>query len=245
MNGPLLDGVSSDGGDGWLLALHSSGEGFGVGVLPWPLPGEIGATPSFSGSPAMDLPPLDPLLRQARLQHFATGRDLSNRLLSCVDAVLPASEWPRLRRLAVALSRGVLARSGVLGVLGRSQDQQEMQETTTAVMTSFLLIARRLCRGAQPPVAPFWLEQELPRRGRVAGLYGRDPALPGGVVELEPPRLRQAQELLSGERRAAEPRLPDDVGELLAISALRARQGLPAAWQAVVPIYPTSPVQQT
>lgn len=243
MNDPLLDGVSSDGGDGWLLALHSSGEGFGVGVLPWPLPGEIGATPSFSGSPAMDLPPLDPLLRQARLQHFATGRDLSNRLLSCVDAVLPASEWPRLRRLAVAIGPGGFTSTRLSVVLARSLAQQD--DLPLDGVSSFLLIARRLCRGAQPPVAPFWLEQELPRRGRVAGLYGRDPALPGGVVELEPPRLRQAQELLSGERRAAEPRLPDDVGELLAISALRARQGLPAAWQAVVPIYPTSPVQQT
>ena len=241
MSGPVPDGMSGGSGDGWLLALHSSGEGFGVGVLPWPPPEDLAALMSAPGGgepPA----PADPLLRQARLQHFATGRDLSNRLLSCLEAVLPAPEWPRLRRLAVATGPGGFTSTRLTVVLARTLAQQD--DLPIDGVSSFLLIARRLCRAAQPPVAPFWLVQELPRRGRVAGLYGLDPAAPGGVVELEAPRLRGAAEELHGAVRPAEPSLPEDVGELLSISALRALQGAQAPWQAVVPIYPTSPVQQ-
>ncbi len=241
MSDSVPDGVDRGSGDGWLLALHSSGEGFGVGVLPWPPPQDRpAAVPAPGGSEAPSA--AEPLLHQARLQHFATGRDLSNRLLSCLEAVLPAAEWPRLRRLAVAIGPGGFTSTRLTVVLARSLAQQD--DLPLDGISSFLLIARRLCRGAQPPSAPFWLVQELPRRGRVAGLYGLDPAVPGGVVELEEPRLRAAEEVLSGALRPAEPCLPEDVGELLAISVLRARQGVAAPWQAVVPIYPTSPVQQ-
>ena len=230
--------MSGDSGAGWLLALHSSGEGFAVGVLPWPLPPQIAAA---ALDPCAPLSPLDPLLSQARLQHFATGRDLSKRLLTCVDEVLPATEWTRLRRLAVAIGPGGFTSTRLSVVLARTLAQQD--DLPLDGISSFLLIARRLCRGVQPPAAPFWLVQELPRRGVVAGLYGCDPAGSGDVVELEPPRLREALAVLAGDQRPAEPRLPEDVAELLAISARRACQGVAAAWQAVVPIYPTSPVQ--
>lgn len=241
MSGLVPDGLSGDSGDGWLLALHSSGDGFGVGLLPWPpLQALLSADPARGGSEAPSA--ADPLLRQARLEHFATGRDLSNRLLSCLETVLPAAEWPRLRRLAVATGPGGFTSTRLTVVLARTLAQQA--DLPLDGVSSFLLIARRLCRGDQPPAAPFWLVQELPRRGRVAGLYGLDPAVPGGVAEWQEPRLRGAEEVLSGELRPAQPCLPEDVGELLAISALRAQLGVPAPWQAVVPNYPTSPVQQ-
>lgn len=229
-------------GDGWLLALHSSAEGLGVGLLPWPLRQESLAAATSSGGAALPRVEPDPLLSQARLEYFATGRDLSNRLLPCLDVVLPAQEWPRLRRLAVAIGPGGFTSTRLTVVLARTLAQQD--DLPLDGISSHLLIARRLCRGVQPPVAPFWLVQDLPRRGLVAGRYGLDPAAPGGVAELEPPRLRDEREELCGERWPAEPRLPDDVGELLAISAARAGQGVAASWQAVVPIYPTSPVQQ-
>lgn len=240
MNSPQRDGASPAEGPGWLLALHSSGEGFGVGVLPWP-PSSLAAVAPGGGA-ALPAAELDPLLAQARLESFATGRDLSNRLLPCLESVLPAQEWPRLRRLAVAIGPGGFTSTRLSVVLARTLAQQN--DLPLDGISSFLLIARRLCRAVQPPMSPFWLAQELPRRGRVAGLYGLDPAAPGGVVELESPRLREVDAVLSGDLRPAESRLPEDVAELLTISALRARQGATAPWQAVVPIYPTSPVQQ-
>lgn len=242
MSGPDRDAGSRADVGGWLLALHSSGEGFGVGVLPWPPPRELPVAAAPGGAVALDPSAADPLLREAQLQHFATGRDLSNRLLPCVEAVLPAAEWPRLRRLVVAIGPGGFTSTRLSLVLARTLAQQD--DLPLDGISSFLLIARRLCLGPQPPADPFWLVQELPRRGRVAGRYARDPAAPGGVVELEQPRLRQAQEELRGELLPAEPCLPEDVAQLLAISASRALQGLLAPWQQVVPIYPTSPVQQ-
>lgn len=242
MSGPVPDGRRGDAGDGWLLALHSSGGGFGVGLLPWPPPQEILAAAASSGLASGDptATALEPLLHQARLEHFATDRDLSNRLLPCLEAVLPAAQWPRLRRLAVAIGPGGFTSTRLTVVLARTLAQQD--DLPLDGISSFLLIARRLCHGAEPPAAPFRLVQELPRRGRVAGLYGLDPAAPGGVAELELPRLHEAQRVFSGEWRPAEPRLPEDVAELLAISACRALRGVSAPWQAVLPIYPTSPV---
>lgn len=240
MSGSVCPGVSNDAAAGWLLALHSSGDGFGVGVLPWPPPPLVAVDPG--GGEALPGVGSDPLLAQARLERFATGRDLSNQLLTCLETVLPTQEWPRLRRLAVAIGPGGFTSTRLSVVLARTLAQQN--DLPLDGISSFLLIARRLCRDAQPPTAPFWLVQELPRRGQVAGLYGLDPAAPGGVVELESPRLREADAVLSGDLRPAEARLPEDVAELLALSAIRAGQGLAAPWQAVVPIYPTSPVQQ-
>lgn len=240
MNSPQRDGVSPEDGAGWLLALHSSGEGFGVGVLPWPPSAPVAVAPG--GGAALPAAELDPLLAQARLESFATGRDLSNRLLPCLESVLPAQEWPRLRRLAVAIGPGGFTSTRLTVVLARTLAQQD--DLPVDGITSFLLIARRLVRSAQPPADPFWLVQELPRRGWVAGRYGLDPAAPGEVTELELPRLHPTQQAFSGEVRPAETCLPEDVAELLAISAIRAVQGLVAPWQAVVPIYPTSPVQQ-
>lgn len=234
MSSPAREDGGREAGDGWLLALHSSGEGFGVGVLPLPPAAGLVATPA----PAA----LETLLSQARLQRFDTGRDLSNRLLPCLESVLPAAQWPRLRRLAVAIGPGGFTSTRLSLVLARTLAQQD--DLPLDGISSFLLIARRLTLAPQPPADPFWLVQELPRRGRVAGLYGRDPAAPGGVIELESPRLRGAQEPLNGDWRPAQPQLPEDLEQLLAISALRAAQGLAAPWQAVVPIYPTSPVQQ-
>lgn len=238
MSGPGRDGLGHAAADGWLLALHSSGDGFGVGLLAWPPSPGVAVGPAGAAAAAVES-----LLRQARLERFDTGRDLSNRLLPCLESVLPAAEWPRLRRLAVAIGPGGFTSTRLTVVLARTLAQQD--DLPLDAISSFLLIARRLRRGSQPPVDPFWLVQELPRRGRVAGLYGLDPATAGGVAELERPRLRQAEERLPGDWRPAEPCLPEDVAELLAISASRALAGLAAPWQEAVPIYPTSPVQQT
>jgi len=244
MSGPGRDGLSRELDDGWLLALHSSGDGFGVGLLAWPPPPDVVAgSPGVAARPAgAAVSAVEPLLRPARLERFDTGRDLSNRLLPCLESVLPAAQWPRLRRLAVAIGPGGFTSTRLTVVLARTLAQQD--DLPLDGISSFLLIARRLLRGPQPPPAPFWLVQELPRRGRVAGLYGLDPASAGGVSEWERPRLRLAEERLPGDWRPAEPCLPADVAELLAISAIRAMQGLAAPWQEVVPIYPTSPVQQ-
>lgn len=271
----------AEGCGGWLLALHSSSDQLGVGVLPWPDPhpqtpsrtmgasgglpttalsgnastvvsGNASAVLSGNASTAQQAPTKASAAVQtgdgaqvligARLQAFATGRDLANQLLTCLESLLPAHEWPRLRRLAVATGPGGFTSTRLTVVLARTLAQQG--DLPLDGVSSYQLIARRLWRAQPQPTAPFWLVQDLPRRGRVAGLYGPDPAQPGELIELEAPRLQDPQRRLEGAVLPAEPRLPEDVAELLAISRGAAARGLAAPWNTVVPLYPTGPVPQ-
>lgn len=212
------DGISPPGG--WLLALHSSSDRLGVGLV------------------ASDTPTAQPL----RLEAFDTGRDLANQLFTCLESVLPASSWPQLRRLAVATGPGGFTSTRLTVVLARTLAQQ--LHLPLDGPSSFLLIARRLCGAGEAPQEPFWLVQELPRRGLVAGRYTADPEAVAGLRELQAPALLAADAPLDGPCLAAVPRLPDDVAELLAISQACERRGQPAPWAPVRPLYPTSPVGQ-
>jgi tRNA threonylcarbamoyl adenosine modification protein YeaZ len=200
---------------GAVLALHSSSDVLGVGVH-W-----------LGGS--------GPVEASRALRAFPLGRSLSNQLLSCMEQLLPADQWPQLIRLAVATGPGGFTGTRLTVVLARTLAQQ-LQVPLDGV-SSFLLAARRL--GIQEPT---WLVQELPRRGVVAGLYG--PAGAGGTLaELEPPRLfGPGTAVPPGVQVPATALLPDDVDQLLELSLLAHAQGLAAPWQPVLPLYPTSPV---
>ena len=199
---------------GVVLALHSSSDVLGVGVR-WleagPGAGEVRA--------------------------FPLGRGLSNQLLSCIEQVLPAHQWPQLTRLAVATGPGGFTGTRLTVVLARTLAQQ-LQRPLDGV-GSFQLAAQRL--GIQEPT---WLVQELPRRGVVAGLYAPAPGGAGaGCLELEPPRLfAPGTPVPPGLQRSAAAQLPDDVAQLLELSVRAHARGLEAPWQPVLPLYPTSPV---
>lgn len=204
----------------WLLALHSSSESLGVGLQ------RLGAT------------------APERLETFPLGRSLSNGLFDGLESVLPASAWPQLGRLAVATGPGGFTGTRLTVVLARTLAQQLALPLDG--ISSFRLMARRLLTGPEPPGAdgPFWLLQELPRRGVVAGLYGADPGQPGGVAELEAPRLHRGSEALAPHPiHPAVVQLPEDVIQLLGFSVANAAEGRAAPWQPVLPLYPTSPVE--
>ncbi|SBO44835.1 tRNA (adenosine(37)-N6)-threonylcarbamoyltransferase complex dimerization subunit type 1 TsaB [Cyanobium sp. NIES-981] len=209
----------------WLLALHSSSSALGVGLR------DLDADPGSAGSGAG---------AGDQLKEFPLGRDLSGALLDCVEAVLPARQWPRLARLAVATGPGGFTGTRLSVVMARSLAQQLQIPLDGA--GSFLLIARRL--GVDRPT---WLVQELPRRGVVAGLYGPDAAALGGMGEWRAPRLyadRQAVQALEPQAplAPAEVAVIQDVAQLLELSALAHRQALPGPWEPVLPQYPTAPV---
>jgi tRNA threonylcarbamoyl adenosine modification protein YeaZ len=170
-----------------------------------------------------------------RLEAFDLGRGLSNHLIGCLEMVLPASRWGELARLAVATGPGGFTGTRLTVVLARTLAQQ--LNLPLDGISSFQLVAARL--GLSEPT---WLRQTLPRRGVVAGLYGPDPRQAGTVQELGLPRLFAAGSALPpGPQAEAAVQIPADVAQLLAISA--ARGSAPAAWQSVLPIYPTSPVE--
>lgn len=200
-----------------LLALHSSSPALGVGLLDLERPQQ---------------PP--------RLAGFDLGRALSNQLLGCIEELLPAAQWPSLARLAVATGPGGFTGTRLSVVLARTLAQQ-LQLPLDGI-SSFLLIAARL-----QLQEPTWLQQTLPRRGVVAGLYGPDREASGGVVELQAPRLMAHPPESAGQPQIeADVQLPADVEQLLRLSAARAAAGqgcTEAPWQRVLPIYPTSPVE--
>ena len=230
--------VEGDGQEGsWLLALHSSGETLGVALQ------RLGDT------------------AVPRLAAFPLGRALSNDLFRCVEAVLPAEQWPLLARLAVATGPGGFTGTRLTVTLARTLAQQ--LDLPLDGFGSFLLMARRCLAQPEPPADPFWLVQELPRRGLVAGLYASDPQHPGGALELFAPRLyREPAALAEVEARLAIPgtvtgvsrplaqrcpaqvQQPQDVAELLRCSQEAAAAGRPAPWQVVLPLYPSSPVDR-
>jgi tRNA threonylcarbamoyladenosine biosynthesis protein TsaB len=218
----------SDAAPPLLLALHSSSQSLGVGVQ------------RLGGGEA------------PRLGAFPLGRALSNQLLECIESVLPAVEWPRLGRLAVAIGPGGFTGTRLTVVLARTLAQQ--LGVPLDGVSSFHLIARRLCGGGElSGKGSFWLVQELPRHGLVAGLYDPDPQALGGVVERLAPRLFRSDDQLDAAAGGVAPgevprcpvgvRLPEDVEELLAFSQSAAAAGLEAPWQQVLPLYPTSPVE--
>ena len=209
-----------------LLALHSSSETLAVAVQP------LG-------------------IAQERVQSacFPLGRALSNELLPCLEQVLPAERWSEVGRLVVATGPGGFTGTRLTVVLARTLAQQ--LQVPLHGFSSFLLIARRLARPGGPMQGQprFWLTQELPRRGTVAGCYGPDPDSFGGLAELEVPRLFRAAEAWPGAAGGAEPSHGADVDagadalELLQLGQLAQAQGLSGPWQPVLPIYPTSPVE--
>ena len=211
----------------WLLALHSSSEDLGVGVQSLAPDGE------------------------RRCRRFPLGRALANRLFDCVEDLLPAGEWPRLRRLVVATGPGGFTGTRLTVVMARTLAQQ--LAIPLHGISSFALVAAR-----QRIDAPTWVVQELARRGQVAGLYAPESAAPeseapengapesaalAGVAELEAPRLfAPGEELPAGPRLAAAVELPADIALLLDAGQRAELRQLAGPWQPVLPHYPTSPV---
>ena len=220
-----------------LLALHSSSETLAVGVQSLPLAGEPAGEP--------------------RLAAFPLGRRLSNALLPCLEELLPADQWPRLARLVVATGPGGFTGTRLTVVLARTLAQQ--LAIPLHGFSSYLLIARRLAAPGGPlnsdgAAATFWLHQELPRRGTVAGAYGRDPQAFGGMAEQQVPRLFLPQEPLpwqnlDGAEAIAPAAMPAqvepeaDAAELLALGQLAHADARSGPWGPVLPLYPTSPVE--
>jgi tRNA threonylcarbamoyladenosine biosynthesis protein TsaB len=196
-----------------LLALHSSTERFGVAVLD----PNVGDLPQ----PAV----------------FDDGRALSNTLLKRVESVLPAPRWSGLQGLAVATGPGGFTGTRLTVVMARTLAQQ--LRVPLVGVSSFALMAARLCGRLSDPSDRFWITRELPRRGVVGGAYQLND---GAVEELEPPHLLQPGRSLGPMVLEAHDDVEADVICLLNRLQTALSRGQACPWQSVLPIYPTSPV---
>ncbi len=206
----------------FLMAIHSSSETLGVAAL--------------------DLRNPTSSLRQ---ETFPIGRELSNKFLGCVEKVLPSSDWPKLKRLAVATGPGGFTSTRITVVMARTLAQQI--GCPLDGISSFALMAPRLASALKPHEInqPFWVIKNQPRRGEIGGQYQLSTKSLFSnyrqAIELQPPRLLEKNLNLSPKLNAL-----DDVGadilHLLEICKLAHKSGRKSPWNEVLPLYPTSPV---
>ena len=200
-----------------LLALHSCSDRFGIALQD----------PERSGA--------GPLLRV-----HPDGRGLSNSLISRVEELLSPERWPQLQGLAVATGPGGFTGTRLTVVMARTLAQQ--LDCPLLGVSSYALMAPRLEPLLPEPMQgqPFWITQELPRRGLVGGQYQISA---GQVHELSLPTLLPQG---SSPQPAVEAQLDvaADVARLLQLLQRSHGAGTAMPWAEVLPIYPTSPVGQ-
>jgi len=196
----------------WLLALHSSSEVLGVGVLDLDVPSE------------------------GRSAGFPLGRALSNDLLGCVEQLLPAADWPQLGRLIVATGPGGFTGTRLTVVLARTLAQQ--LAIPLHGVSSFSLVAVRH-RIGEPTWVGQELPRRGQVAGLYAP---DPSALGGVREVEAPRLFAMGTDLPPGPRLVAPPQIPVDVDTLMAMGLAAERDQLAGPWQPVLPVYPTSPV---
>ena len=206
----------------YLLALHSSTGAFGVAVL------KLSKTNSIIQSSTFDI-----------------GRKLSNDLFICVEELLPRKFWPEIARLAVATGPGGFTGTRLTIAMARIIAQQI--HCPLDGVSSFSLMAKRLAKELTPEEQkqPFWIKQFLKRRGLIAGKYLikniSSEINHNEAVELIAPYLLPKDMHISPSIEFKED-VSKDTLELLNISLKAHTLNVKSDWKEILPIYPTSPL---
>ena len=208
--------------DNYLIALHSSSETFGVAIHN-----------------------LKENKNDIKRATFQTGRTLSNNLFSCIEQLLPYEKWNQITRLAVATGPGGFTGTRISIAMARTIAQQ-LQCPLDGV-SSFALMAQRLYKQKKEMEKKkyFWITRSLKRRGLIGGKYiiQEQSEIPycEKVLELKSPYLlpKGINFLPAIE---AEDNIYDDTLELLKISISANEVHKKSFWADILPIYPTSPV---
>ena len=206
-----------------LLALHSCTPTLGVAILNSQTPQE-----SLSS------------------KTFPIGRSLSNNILHCVEAVVPTSSWHQITRISVAIGPGGFTGTRLSVVMARTLAQQ--LDCDLDGMSSFEIMAPRLSKVLkyQHRYEPFWIAQEIPRRGIVAGRYlirnNSEVKNLEVALELDKPHLLDPQSKVEPFINASND-VSIDVVQLLKLSLWKKKLEIQSSWQEILPIYPTSPIK--
>ena len=108
-------------------------------------------------------------------------------------------------------------------------------------VSSYYLMASRLVDKlpVDDRTKPFWITENLPRRGMVAGKYQIDGKV---VMEIETPHLITSTNMISPSLEKID-NAAEDVRRLLIILENETLVNNCLPWDTVLPIYPTSPVE--
>ena len=205
-----------------LLALHSCSNTLGIAILDVRTPKE-----SLSSCT------------------FCIDRNLSNNIFNYLEELLPASAWPQLARISVAIGPGRFTGTRITVVFARTLAQQ--LDCHLDGISSFALMAPRLVSklDQMQREEPFWLIKDLPRRGLIAGKYqikkNSQNKHMEKVLELEKPHLLPPDTQVSPAINASDD-VAVDVVRMLQFSLSQYESEEESPWYKVLPIYPTSPV---
>ncbi len=206
----------------FLLALHSSSEELGVGLID---------CVNYPESPKYKI--------------FDLGRRLSNDLMTCVEDMLPAKYWKYIARLSVAKGPGGFTGTRLTVVMARTLAQQLNCQLDG--ISSFALMAPRLSKELSKDQLedPFWIITNLKRRGIVGGCYQLNKKISNSGVrsflELKTPHLLPS-DLEATPAINAKDDVRNDIMELLKFAEYADKRNIQSTWENVLPIYPTSPV---
>ena len=206
----------------YILALHSCTDYFGVAIFNYLNPKE-------------------------NIQHklFPVGRKLANEIFKCVEKILPQEYWHQIIRIAVAIGPGSYTGTRISVAMARTLAQQ--LECSLDSLSTFKLMASRLFRDLEDKnmYDPFWIKNPKNRRGIIAGKYKvineSGKPLISNIIEIKKPSLFENNSHLYPSILANE-QVEKDLLSLLQFSIYCQEIGIKNHWGKVLPIYPTSPV---
>ena len=176
---------------------------------------------------------------------FDIGRTLSNKLFSCVEKTLPSNFWKQILRIAVAKGPGSFTSTRLTISMARTIAQQINCPLDS--ISSFHLMAPRLYINLNQKLDfnPFWIKDNLPRRGIVAGKYKLKKVHKESnyheFIELIEPKLIENEDDINPSINSSN-NVEKDIISLIEFSQYCHDLEINSNWEKTLPIYPTSPV---
>ena len=206
----------------YLLALHSCSDSFGIAIKDTQNPEAI-----------------------IRSEVFKIGRSLSNKLFSCIETIIPRQFWMQINRISVAKGPGSFTSTRLSISMARIIAQQIGCSLDS--ISSFQLMAPRLYKDLPKNEIfnPFWIKDELPRRGVVAGKYQlitiHKESNFHEFNEISSPKLIRNEKEIKPSIKASN-NIEKDVISLINFSQHCQNLKVNFHWGKTLPIYPTSPL---
>ena len=206
----------------YLLALHSCSESLGIAVKDTENPDKV-----------------------IESKVFNIGRSLSNKLFSCIETILPRNFWEHIIRISVVKGPGGFTSTRLTISMARTIAQQI--DCSLDSMSSFHLMASRIYKDLDENqiLNPFWIEDVLPRRGVLAGKYQLIKIHPESNFhefrEIIAPHLISNKKLIKPSIKASN-NIEKDIISLIKFSQFCQDSKVHSNWRKVLPIYPTSPI---
>ena len=206
----------------YLLALHSTSESFGIAVK--------------------DIEEKETIIKS---EVFNIGRALSNKLFSCIETILPRKFWKQIIRISVAKGPGSYTSTRLTISMARTIAQQI--NCSLDSMSSFHIMAPRLYKylDQNQNFNPFWIKDTLPRRGIIAGKYKlikiHQESDFHEFSEIISPQLISNDKEINPSIKASN-NIEKDIISLINFSEYCQKSNFDSNWRTILPIYPTSPI---